>query len=307
MVVLVLLIVFPGSAFFLGTVGFLFLRVKRFLHGNSCEGKRIYGVTEREACIFSGTVGFRNWSVDKVGWWPKLQYEQVSGRKPDIIIQRIFAMFFFPLLCMFSTACFFFRSVDIHLEAEACLVGPVGISWDAVSEWAFLNLGVEQLRDGSTESFWQSDGPQLLGTSRKIDELLGMVIWWWIPGSLIFQPLSWVLATFILSKDARPVSFFLASHRFSFGKQKSWGLISSTSSFNGRHRCYEDFFCVGVVHGGSRQVKVSEICLFVCFKVDEFGCHRQEGTKNLGSWWMLVWTLSSFWSGKKDVQIWLIL
>ena len=66
-VVVVLLIVFPGSAFFLGTVGFLFLRVKGFLHGNSCEGKRIYGVTEREACIFSGTVGFRNWSVDKVG------------------------------------------------------------------------------------------------------------------------------------------------------------------------------------------------------------------------------------------------
>ena len=24
----------------------------------------------------------------------------------------------------------------------------------------------------------------------------------------------------------------------------------------------------------TRQVKVSEICLFVCFKVDEFGCHR---------------------------------
>ena len=36
------------------------------------------------------------------------------------------------------------------------------------------------------------------------------------------------------------------------------------------------------MHAGSRQVKVSEICLFVCFKVDEFGCHRQEGTKTPG-------------------------
>ena len=87
-----------------------------------------------------------------------------------------FCHFFLPLRAVFNSMFFFFRSVDIHLEAEACLVGPVGISWDAVLEW-FLSLGVEQLRDGSTESFWQSDGPQLLGTSRTIAELLGMVIW----------------------------------------------------------------------------------------------------------------------------------
>ncbi len=134
--------------------------------------------------------------------------------------------------------------------------------------------GVEQLRDGSTESFWQSDGPQLLGT-----KLMNCYGWWWIhprnltyqqlpclkgvtfsnpsfwvstlvfggvPGSLIFQPLSWLLdlATFILSKDFgghRHLSFSCQLSKFCDDKQKSWGLISSTSSFNGRHRCYVFF------------------------------------------------------------------
>ena len=53
-------------------------------------------------------------------------------------------------------------------------MGDVGIGWDA-GIGGFFSPGVEQLRDGSTESFWQSDGPQLLGT-RKIDELLWMVM-----------------------------------------------------------------------------------------------------------------------------------
>lgn len=83
------------------------------------------------------------------------QNEQVRTVDGHHLTARI-RHFFLPLRTVFNSM-FFFSGL-------------------AVSEW-FLNLGVEQLRDGSTESFWQSDGPQLLGTSRKIDELLGMVIW----------------------------------------------------------------------------------------------------------------------------------